>query len=395
MMSSKVKVALRILVSLLLLIAFGIMGVFLGYNYVLSQESRFSTLQSEIDDGSFDITKDTEGVVSIVVETGDDTSDIAKQLYDNKLIDNTFVFSLMSKVNGFDGAYIAGTHFLIPGLTYDEIMYLLTLDPESVTITFPEGMTYTEIKETLHEAGLTFSDDEMDELMDSPNLFVDYDFVSQIVLSDGRDYVLSGYLFPDTYEFDINADPETIINTFLNNTEVKLYDEYYSRAASLGMTMDQIMTLASIIQVETNNALDMTYVSAVFHNRLESSDESMHYLGSDATINYLREMEGLEPHFVLTDEDLAIDSPYNTYANPGLPPGPICMPGLDAIQAALYPEPNCNYYYFCATGDGSTVFAVTAEEQQANIAQYQATWVAIDEQNTTGETTTTEQTTEN
>ena len=214
--------------------------------------------------------------------------------------------------------------------------------------------------------------------MDSPNLFVDYRFVSQINLTEDRDHVLSGYLFPDTYEFDINASPETIINTFLNNTNAKLYDEYYERAEAIGMSLDEVITLASLIQTETSRATDMMYISAVFHNRLASEDESLHYLGSNATLNYIRQMNGLEPRMVNTDEDLNMDSPYNTYMYPGLPPGPICMPGLDAIQAALYPEPNCNYFYFCATGDGGTVYAVTLSEHEANVAMYSEIWAQQD-----------------
>lgn len=378
MLSKKVRIAFRILVVLLLLFFFAVTGVYFGYNYVMAQEQRFSLLESRIEDGSFDIDEDTEGAVPLVIKQGDMTSDIADNLFELGLIDNTFVFSLMSKINGFDGAYMAGTHYLVPGLTYDEIMYLLTQKAESVYVTFPEGITYEEIKVRLHEAGLTFSDEEMDQCMDSPNLFVDYRFVSQIALTEDRDHVLSGYLFPDTYEFDINASPQTIINTFLNNTNAKLYDEYYERAEDIGMSLDEVITLASLIQTETSRATDMMYISAVFHNRLDSDDESYHYLASNATLNYIRQMNGLEPHMVNTDEDMDMDSPYNTYMYPGLPPGPICMPGLDAIQAALYPEPNCNYYYFCATGDGGTVYAVTESEHNANVDQYRDTWIQID-----------------
>lgn len=379
MFSKKVKIALRILVVLLLLFFCLVSGVYFGYNYVLSQEKRLAALQASIEDGSFVVDKNTEGAVSLVINTGDLTADIAESLFEKGLIDNTLIFSLMSKINGFDGAYTAGTHYLLPGLNYDEIMFLLTQKPESVVVTFPEGITYEEIKAKLHEAGLTFSDEEMDECMDSPNLFTDYRFVAELVLNDDRDHVLSGYLFPDTYEFDVNASARTIVNTFLNNTNAKLYDEYYERAEAIGMTLDEVITFASLIQNETSRVTDMMYISAVFHNRLASEDESLHYMSSDASINYLRRMNGEEPHLVLTASDLAIDSPYNTYTHQGLPPGPICMPGIDAIQATLYPEPNCNYYYFCATGDGGTAFAVTLEEHEANVALYREIWEAEDE----------------
>ncbi len=378
MLSKKVRIALRILAVLLLLSFFVVSGVLFGYNYVIAQEKRFEVLEQSIADGTLVIDEDTEGAVPLVIKQGDMTSDIADNLFELGLIDNTLVFSLMSKINGFDGAYMAGTHYLIPGLTYDEIMYLLTQKASSVYVTFPEGITYEEIKVRLHEAGLTFDDAEMDECMDSPNLFVDYRFVSQINLTEDRDHVLSGYLFPDTYEFDINASPETIINTFLNNTNAKLYDEYYERAEAIGMSLDEVITLASIIQTETSRSMDMMYISAVFHNRLASEDESFHYLASDATVNYIRQMNGDEPRMVLTYDDLQMDNRYNTFMYPGLPPGPICMPGLDAIQAALYPEPNCNYFYFCATGDGGTAYAVTEAEHNANVAMYQDAWAQID-----------------
>ena len=362
MLPKKLRIALRVLIVLVLLFAFAVAGVIFGYNYVISQEERFDALQEQIDNGT------------LVVEMGDSTGDIADKLLEMGLINNTFVFSLMSKVNGFDGAYVAGTHYLIPGLSYDEIMYFLTLEPSQVTVTIPEGTTYVELKAILHEAGLNFDDAEFDECMNSPDLFVDYDFISSIEIDPDRDYILAGYLYPDTYKFDVNASPETIIRKFLNNMENKLYDEYYARAEQIGMSMDEVITLASIIQQESGKVSDMMYISAVFHNRLNSDDESMRFLGSSATINYLVELQGGTPSLLHTEAETSIDSPYNTYTNPGLPPGPICMPGLDAISAALYPEPNCGYMYFCATGDGGTAFAVTLAEHEENVATYSANW---------------------
>ncbi|MBP5180140.1 MAG: endolytic transglycosylase MltG [Clostridiales bacterium] len=369
-----------------------IAGVYVGYNYVITQEERFNALQASIDDGSFKVDMNTEGAIPFVIRTGDMTSDIADHLFELGLIDNTFMFSLLSKVNGFDGAYQAGTHYLLAGLDYDEIMFLLTQKSVSVVVTFPEGITYEEMKAKLHEAGLTFSDEEMDECMDSPNLFTDYRFVSQIALTEGRDHVLSGYLFPDTYEFDLNASPVTIISTMLNNTESKLYDEYYERAEAIGLTMDEVITLASIIQSESSNMTDMMYISAVFRNRMNSDDESLRYLGSDATINFIRRMNGLDPTLSVTATDLASDSPYNTYTHQGLPPGPICMPGIDAIQAALYPEPNANYYYFCSDGLGGTYFAVTLAEHEANVARYEANIAAAAEAQSVAAQETTDET---
>ena len=392
MLPKKLKVVINIFVVLLLVVSFAIFGVYVGYNYVLSQEERFAALEKGIEDGTFKVDMNTEGAVPFVIKTGDMTSDIAQELFELELIDNTFMFSLLSKVNGFDGAYQAGTHYLVPGLDYDEIMFLLTQKSVSVVVTFPEGITYEDMKRRLHEAGLTFDDADMDRCMDSPNLFTDYTFVSQIELKDGRDHVLSGYLFPDTYEFDVNASAQTIISTMLNNTEIKLYDEYYERAEALGMSMDEIITLASIIQAESSNITDMMYISSVFRNRMNSEDESFHYISSDATVNFIRRLNGLDPDIILSADDLALDSPYNTYTHQGLPPGPICMPGVDAIQAALYPEPNSNYMYFCADGNGGTLFAVTLEEHEANVARFMENYQAALEASQNPEGGTDEQT---
>ncbi|MBQ0012210.1 MAG: endolytic transglycosylase MltG [Clostridiales bacterium] len=157
MFSRKVSIALKVLIALTALILCGLMGVFLGYNYVTSQNTRFKELERSIDSGELVINQDTPGAVMVVIRTGDTTGDIADKLKEAGLIKNTLTFSIMSKFNGFDGGYLAGTHFLTPDLTYDEMMYLLCQEPEVVRITFQEGITYTEVKVKLKEAGLSFS----------------------------------------------------------------------------------------------------------------------------------------------------------------------------------------------------------------------------------------------
>ena len=388
MFSRKVSIALRVLIVVTALIVCGVIGVFLGYNYVMSQNARFKSLEKSIANGDLVINQDTPGAVMIVIRSGDTTGDIAENLKKAGLIKNTLTFSIMSKFNGFDGGYLAGTHFLTPDLTYDEMMYILCQQPEVVRITFPEGITYQQIKDKLKEAGLSFNEKHLDECMNSPDLFVNYSFVSAISKNEDRDYILSGYLFPDTYDFDMNASEEEIISTFLRNMNTKLYDEFYERAAKLHMSVDEIITLASLIQMESTDKTDMLYISAVFHNRLNSEDPDMQYLGSCASINYLREKAGMTHVWAATAQDLEWDNPYNTYYYPGLPPGPICMPSLDAIQAALYPEPNCSYMYFCAKGDGRTAFAVTKEEHEANVEKYRDNWTneaVIEDDGTTGD----------
>lgn len=391
MLSKKVRVALTIAVAVISVLGCGLLGVFLGYNYVLSQTDRFNALEQAIEDGKLVITEETPGAIMMIIETGSDTGEIAAKLKEMKLIDNELFFTVMSKFNGFDGGYSAGTHFLTRDLNYDEIMYILCQEPKVKSITFPEGTSYIQIKKLLREAGLAFNDAELDACMNSANLFIDYTFISQIKTNPERDYILNGYLFPDTYYFDMNADAEAIVRTFLRNMENKLQEDYYFRAEKLGMTMDEVIVLASIIQNEANvkleNITDMFLISAVFHNRLNSDDPSMRKLQSCATINFLREKDGLKKVWAASTADQMRESPYNTYMYEGLPPGPICMPGVYAIQAALYPEPNVNYYFFCATGDGGTAFAVTYKEHQANVAAYEQYWVDAEEAEQTGTTT--------
>ncbi|NLT12617.1 MAG: endolytic transglycosylase MltG [Clostridiaceae bacterium] len=375
MFSKKVRIAFQALLIIIAVVGCGILGVFLGYNYVMSQTQRFDLLEKSMADGQMVIDETTPGSIMLVIATGDNTPAIAKKLKNEGLIENEVIYVMMSKLNGFDGGYLAGTHFLTKNLTYDEIMYILCQEPKVTRVTFPEGMSYIQIKNKLKDAGLTFDESELDEYMNSSKMFVNYSFVSDIASDEERDYVLNGYLFPDTYDFDMNADSDAIIRTFLRNMEVKLQPDYYERAKKLGMSMDEVMTLASLIQSETTDTKDMLFVSAVFHNRLKSTDPSLRLLGSCATINFLREKDGLPPVWAATSADILRDSPYNTYKFEGLPPGPICMPGVDAIQAALYPEPNVNYLYFCATGiKGGTAFAVTYEEHLKNIELYSQNW---------------------
>ena len=129
------------------------------------------------------------------------------------------LFLIISKFNGFDGSYRAGTHYLLPNMSYDEIMFLLTHEPKPVTITFPEGLTYQQMKEKMIEAGLNFDEKRLDAMVRRPNALIDYDFVRQIQMNEDREWLLQGYLWPDTYYFDPNADEEDILRIFLNNTE--------------------------------------------------------------------------------------------------------------------------------------------------------------------------------
>jgi UPF0755 protein len=375
MIAKKITRTLTLVVVLFLIICCTAFGFYFGFSYVLSQNARFSKLDAQYGTGASasPINEDTPGAIELIIPRASSTKEIAELLKSKGIIENTFVFSLLSKFNGFDGNYMAGTHFIKANMSYDELMYILSQKPQAVRVTFQEGLTYREVKQKLKTAGVNFDEKVLDSMVKNPQIFLDYKFVTGIAKSETRDWLLQGYLYPDTYEFDINTDEETILRTFLNNTERKLPDEYYERIKEpiLGvqMTMDQIITLASIIQNECTLTEEMRRVSGVFYNRLRKSATGYFPLGSCATVNYLRKEMGLPVELWATEQSKTFNSPYNTYNVEGLPPGPICSPGDDAIRAALWPEKN-KFLYFCAKGDGSNVFAETESQQNANIAKY-------------------------
>jgi UPF0755 protein len=361
-------------VTIFLLLVIAAIGFYFGMTYVISQNERFDQLDATFKNQSAEsallIDKNTKGAIEVYIPHAADTATIASILQKRKVIHNPIAFIILSKFNGFDGAYLAGTHYVTASMSYDEIMYILTQKPIAVRVTFPEGLTYREVKQRLKDAGVSFDEDRLDSLMRNPQLFLDYPFVAAINARPGRDWLLQGYLYPDTYEFDMNTDEETIILTFLNNAQSKIPQQYYDQARKRGMTLDEAITLASIVQIETTLPEEMRTIAGVFVNRLEKGMP----LGTDATINYLRKENGQDPKLWLTQTDIdQFDSPYNSYTNTGLPPGPICSPGDLAIRAALWPESH-KYYYFVARGDGSgsSDFSQKLEEHNAKVAKYQA-----------------------
>ena len=370
MLARRVKRTFLIVVTTFILLVIAAIGFYFGMTYVISQNARFDQLDAEFlkpeKENKYKIDAETPGAIEIYIPRAADTKEIADILQSAKVIENPMVFTVLSKFNGFDGSYLAGTHYVTDKMSYDEIMYILTQKPNAVRVTFPEGLSYIEVKQKLKDAGVNFDEQVLDSMMRNPQLFVDYPFVAAIKDKPGRKWLLQGYLYPDTYEFDMNTDEEAIIRTFLNNFQAKLSDKYLKRAKELGITLDEALALASIIQIECALNEEMQTVSGVFWNRLRQDIP----LGTDATINYLRKEAGLDTKLWLsTDEINFFDSPYNLYNNLGLPPGPICSPGDLAIKAALYPLKH-NYLYFVATGDGHNVFATTLEQHNANVEKY-------------------------
>lgn len=226
----------------------------------------------------------------------------------------------------------------------------------SFTLTIPEGYTLARIGMTLEEKGIC-TDAEFIEACQTGD-FSEYPLVAAIPANANRCFLLEGYLFPDTYEFLNDVTADTVIRTMLSNAERRIDSALRERATALGMSIDQVISLASIIQKESFGTEAMANVSSALHNRLAINMK----LQCDVTINYV---EGAIKPFISGDIN-RYNEYYNTYKCAALPAGAICNPGLDAISAALYPA-TTNYIYFLTDADGNYYYGATWEEHEANI----------------------------
>ena len=295
-----------------------------------------------------------EGTVIVTVPEGAGTVRIAKELKKNSLINSEGFFRIMSKLRGKDGKYNFGKFEIPRGAGYEKIFDALTKPGEvmnAVKVTIPEGYEIYKIADLLEEKGL-IDKDKFYYLVDYGNF--DYEFVKEIPQRESR---LEGYLFPDTYKFVPN-DEYGIINEMLGRFE-QVYKKYEQEIKDSDMTMDELITLASIVEREAQGDADRKLVSSVFHNRIKSPEYP--YLQSCATVQYV--LKERKP--VLSVADTKIDSPYNTYINPGLPIGPIASPGEKAIEAAINPE-KTDYLFFVMGSDGKHHFSKTFDEHIEN-----------------------------
>lgn len=303
----------------------------------------------------------TEVVVDIPTNSG--TAAIAKILYDQGVISDENLFRTFSKIKGSDGTFIAGIHKLNTSMSYSNIIEELQSDAinerEVADVTFPEGITLLEAAKRLDDKGVCSADDFLNVF--NNNNF-GFDFEKDAVVSKLKFYKMEGYLFPDTYRFYLDEDPMIVAKKIYKNFDSKITPDYYGRMEDLDMTLEETLTLASIVQAESANKSDMKNVASVFFNRLESPD-TFPLLQSDPTTNYVEDI--IIPNIEVPYQEMY--DAYDTYKGPGLPPGPICNPGLDAINAVLYPA-ETDYYYFCSNLDtGEFFYAKTNEEHEANL----------------------------
>ena len=321
--------------------------------------------------------------VEFVVERGSSVSAIARKLKEEGFVRNKGVFQYASEFIGKGHKLKAGTYELSRSMTITEIIDILSAGDGGTQVmrfTVVEGLTVEEIAASLVEQKVFSDDDRFLELCRTGEGIADsYDFVRDVVdaQDEGRTYVLEGYLYPDTYEIYVGSSEEVVIGKMLDRMNVIYGAAYRNRAEELGMDMDEVLTLASIIEKEGLRA-SYAKVSAVFHNRLK---EGM-ALGSDVTVQYAVGVKRL----VLTQSELNTKSAYNTYINKGLPVGAICNPGEHAIEAALYPDGEYQeekYLYFALTDPetGELAFSKTLEKHNEVVETYRPLWEAYDKKN--------------
>jgi len=291
---------------------------------------------------------------------------LASRLHEAGIIEYPFLFKLYVAMKYEEGISVqAGTYEISASFNYDKLLNVIDPPPvrTTITLTFPEGITTDEIIEIFVSNGIGSPEGFRDTI---ENADFEYWFLEDLQTTKDRYHRLDGYLYPDTYQFYSDSSEEQALKKMLSNFNKKFNKQYAERIKELGITVDQAVILASMIESEAVKNSDYEYVSAVFHNRLAST-EFNGKLESDATIQYVLGHEYGGRHEELTAEDLLIDSPYNTRRYEGYPPGPICSPSLNSLKAAIYPNADCGFYYFVNDDEGSCLFAKTYEEHLANI----------------------------
>lgn len=312
--------------------------------------------------------------VQMDIPYGSSTATIAQKLEETGAVKLPMLFRVYSKLKGYESKYKYGLYSFNTEAGYDRLAEMLMYDgakAESVSVTIPEGTgindythivngeekTIKGIATILEEKGICSKKDFLYALGE-----IEFDTDLLKNCNVGKTYYsLEGYLFPDTYDFyayDSLECAKIVVEKMIAQTEAKITPDMYKRAKEMGYSMNEILTLASIIQMESGqNTEEMANVAAVFYNRLDSKD--FNTLGSSPTCYYGESFR----------KD---DGRYNTYEIKGIPPGPLCSPGLDAIKAALYPAGDMDgIYYFVTDKDGQFYYSQTGNEHTAIIDKLQ------------------------
>ncbi len=342
--------------------AAGALGSTLSYIlFILGISLLLSTFIILVANDMFALVKDEH---TVMLEFDEDLSpgEMGKLLKENDLINYRFFFSMFAKLKHID-SFPKGTFQLSSTMDYGQMISTLqrtSTYQETVVVTIPEGYTIKQIADLMEKARVCGSAD----FIETANTYdFSHEMLEDVPMVENR---LEGYLFPDTYEFYVSDKPVNVINKMLNNFVDRYTDEMIKLTEENGMTIAEVVNIASLIERECKIADEQTRISGVIHNRLDHSDQ-FPYLDIDATLLY-----AIGHKENLTAEDLATDTPYNTRLYKGLPPTAICNPGIGAMLAAISPEEHDYYYYVANPETGAHVFSRTLDEHNAAVAEMKA-----------------------
>jgi uncharacterized YceG family protein len=298
--------------------------------------------------------RDAKENIYMTVKSGTTASEISERLTQLGVIDSRFRFWWLMKLQGDAGKFKTGTYAFKPHMDEQAVLdKLVAGDTTIVKFTIPEGFGVKEIAKRLADEGLV---DEQD-FLEKAKTYAPYDYMKKL---PNERYAAEGYLFPDTYEIQSDVTPELIMKMMTQDFDSRLTPAMRQQAASMGLSIHDLVTLASLVEKEARYDEDRPIIAQVFLKRLQMGMP----LQSDTTLQYL--MAG--PKENVSIADTKIDSPYNTYQHEGLPPGPIASPGMKAINAVLHPAAT-DYLYFVADHDGHNHYAKTYEEHLAIVEQ--------------------------
>ena len=308
--------------------------------------------------------EDTE--VLFTINPGETASTIAQRLQRQGLVSDAQLFLWLVRYRGVDARLEAGEYELRSNMSLDDIVESLQHGRlREVSVTIPEGKRAEEVAALLEERGLAQAEEFLRLVRSGTS---DYDFLAD--RPEGAPSSLEGYLFPETYRIPADYDAGGILDLMLTTFGERFSLEMRQAAAEKGMTIHEVVTLASVVEREAVVPEERPIIASVYLNRLEQDM----YLQSDPTVQYaLGYQEDADQWWKIPmslEEDVLVDSPYNTYMYPGLPPGPICSPGLASIQAVLEPA-DTTYLFFFSKFNGSHAFAETYEEHLRNQELYQ------------------------
>lgn len=307
--------------------------------------------------GPYDKNSNKEIVVEI--PNGSTLTDVSDVLKENKLIKNKTLFKLVAKFKPTENGVKAGKYLLKQSYSNSKILDILIEGKfynDGIKITIPEGSTYKEVIKILTDKGIGKTE-VYEKLINNPKEF--YNEFSYLNEKDIKS--LEGFLYPDTYYFNKDDSEKEVLSAMLKRFNQIYTDKLKEQQKKMGLTLQQVVNLASIIEKEAVLDEDRPMIASVFYNRLDIDMP----LQSDATIQYAFD----ERKDRVMYKDLKIDSPYNSYVNKGLPPTPISNPGVKSIEAALNPA-DTDYLYFVATMEGKNNYSKTYEEHLKHVESY-------------------------